>query len=99
MEFKEGYWHVRDLDSRNGIRVNGVPQLAKYVKPGEILSVATCRFELAYTPQADEPPPDENPFALGLLEQAGLTGEAALSRLPIEKDEDDQPQRYAIDDT
>jgi adenylate cyclase len=74
LEFKSGFWHVRDLGSRNGIRVDGIVQLAKYLKPGEILAIAKHRYEIAYTPQADEAPPEENPFALSLLEKAGLAG-------------------------
>lgn len=74
LEFKSGFWHVRDLGSRNGIRVDGIVQLAKYLRPGEILSIAKHRYEIVYTPLEDEPPPDENPFALGLLEKAGLAG-------------------------
>ena len=72
LEFKSGFWHVRDLGSRNGIRVDGIVQLAKYLKPGEVLAIAKHRYEISYTPQADEPPPEENPFALSLLEKAGL---------------------------
>src|SRR5438034_383224 len=71
LEFHQGFWHVRDLGSRNGILVDGIYQIAKYLKPGAILSVARRRFEISYTPLADEPPPEENPFALGLLEKAG----------------------------
>src|SRR5579862_8655678 len=58
LEFKEGFWHVRDLGSRNGIRVNGVFELTKYLKPGEILWIAAQRYEISYTPLADAPPPD-----------------------------------------
>ena len=82
LDFKEGFWHVRDLGSRNGIRVDGFFQLAKYLKPGEILWIARQRFEIAYTPQADEPPPEENPFAMSLLEKAGLAGRHAGGREP-----------------
>jgi adenylate cyclase len=82
LDFKEGFWHVRDLGSRNGIRVDGVFQLAKYLRPGEILWIAKHRFEISYRPLADEPPPEENPFALGLLEKAGLAGRHAGGRKP-----------------
>ncbi len=74
LEFKSGYWHVRDLGSRNGIRVDGIVQMSKFLKPGEILWIAKHRYEIAYTPLSDEPPPEENPFALSLMEKAGLAG-------------------------
>jgi len=97
LEFKSGFWHVRDLGSRNGIRVDGIVQLAKFVKPGEILSIAKHRYEIVYTPLADEPPPEENPFALSLLEKAGLAGRgaAAEARFPVAETSapDDEPVR------
>ena len=97
LEFKPGFWHVRDLGSRNGIRVDGIVQLAKFVRPGEILSIAKHRYEMAYTPLADEPPPEENPFALSLLEKAGLAGRGAAieARFPVQgtSSPDDEPAR------
>jgi len=102
LEFKEGFWHVRDLGSRNGIRVDGVFQLAKYLKPGEILSIAKYRFEIAYTPLADEPPPEENPFALGLLEKAGLAGRgraAPRPEFPRAPDDDAPRKKWSIGGT
>ena len=101
LEFKEGFWHVRDLGSRNGIRVDGVFQLAKYLQPGEILWIATYRFEIAYTPLADAPPAEENPFALGLLEKAGLTrrGSAGVEpRLPRVREEESPRKKWSIDE-
>jgi adenylate cyclase len=102
LEFKGGYWHVRDLGSTNGIRVDGIVQLAKYLRPGEVLSIAKHRFEISYTPLTDEPPPEENPFALSLMEKAGLVRRGSPvreSRLPAERDEEPTRKRWSIDDT
>src|SRR5712691_6138759 len=95
LEFKEGFWHVRDLGSRNGIRVNGVFELAKYLKPGEILWIARRRYEISYTPLADAPPPDENPFALSLLEKVGLArrGTAGAEPRPPRVHEEESPRK------
>jgi adenylate cyclase len=101
LEFKEGFWHVRDLGSRNGIRVDGVFQLAKYLRPGEILWIARHRYEISYTPLADEPPPEENPFALGLLEKAGLVGRGsprAPLALPRAHEEESPRKKWSIDE-
>ncbi len=100
LEFKSGFWHVRDLGSRNGIRVDGVFQLAKYLKPGEVLSIAKHRYEIAYTPLADEAPPEENPFALSLMEKAGLVGRAgsALPGLPTQRDDENVRKKWSIDE-
>jgi len=73
-ELINGYWHLRDLNSRNGIKVNGVRCDQKWVLPGDEVSIAKHRYELVYHPDGDEPPPtEEDPFALSLLEKAGLS--------------------------
>lgn len=73
LELVNGYWSVRDLGSTNGIKVNGVRVDQKWLMPGDVLSVAKHRFEIMYEPANDGPPPEErDPFAMGLLEKAGL---------------------------
>lgn len=75
-----GYWHVRDLQSRNGVKINGVRVTAeKRVDPGDVLSVAKHKYEVQYSPTdlgAVGPPPSETPsdnfFGKSLLERAGL---------------------------
>lgn len=74
MELINGYWHIRDLNSRNGIKVNGIRCDAKWLLPGDEVSIAKHRYEMIYTPNGEAPPPvDEDPFALSLMEKAGLT--------------------------
>ena len=73
LEFLDGYWRVRDMNSRNGIKVNGERCDVKWLLSGDKLSIAKHEFEINYTPQSDEPPPEEeNPFELSLMEKAGL---------------------------
>ena len=68
-----GYWYVRDLSSRNGVKVNGERCESKWLMPGDILSIAKHRYEMLYSPQGEAPPlEEEDPFAKGLLEKAGL---------------------------
>ena len=74
-----GYWHVRDLQSRNGVKVNGVRVTDKRVDPGDILSVAKHKYEVHYSPidlgAVGPPPPDVTEidfFSKSLLERAGL---------------------------
>ncbi len=75
LELINGYWYVRDLDSRNGIKVNGIRCDSHWLMPGDIISVSKHRYEVAYSPNGAPPPPpeEEDPFALGLLEKAGLS--------------------------
>jgi adenylate cyclase len=73
LELVNGYWYIRDMGSRNGIKVNDVRCDSKWLMPGDVLSVAKHRYEISYTPTSDGPPPDteEAPFSRGLLEKAG----------------------------
>jgi adenylate cyclase len=74
-----GYWYIRDLQSRNGIKVNGVRVTDKRLDPGDILSVAKHKYEVHYSPAelgAVGPPPGDllktDIFSKSLLERAGL---------------------------
>ncbi|MDA1016723.1 MAG: FHA domain-containing protein [Planctomycetota bacterium] len=78
LKIVNGYWFVRDLGSRNGIKVNGESCETKCLLPGDVLFVAKHRYEIAYTPPRDAAPPEEeDPLARGLLEKAGLEREMA----------------------
>jgi len=96
-----GYWHVRDLKSRNGVKVNGVNVTDKRIDPGDILSIARHRYEVKYSPAdlgAVGPPPAEVPdgdvFGKSLLERAGLE-RGHVPKVKGEPDAD-QPTRYDV---
>jgi len=78
LQLQNGYWLIRDLGSRNGVKVNGERVDSKWLQPGDEVSIAKHRYEVRYTPTGDGPPPDDdetsgqNPFGRSLLEQAGL---------------------------
>ncbi len=74
-----GYWYVRDLKSRNGVKVGGLRITEKRVDPGEVIAFAKHRYEMKYSPAelgAVGPPPpdvaDADIFKKSLLERAGL---------------------------
>ena len=74
LRFHEGYWSVRDLGSRNGIRINSQPTVEEWLMPGDILAVGKFRFEIDYVPRSAEPPPAfDVTGGKSLLEKAGLT--------------------------
>ena len=85
MEIEEGYWFVRDLRSRNGIKVDGKKILAgvrKRLDPGANVRFAKHEFEVDYDPYSlgayGSPPQDEqmdNFFEKSLLDRAGLNKE------------------------
>ena len=79
MTVNGGYWHVRDLQSRNGVKVNGIRVTDKRLDPGDILSIAKHKYEVQYSPidlGAVGPPPTDvskaEIFSKSLLERAGL---------------------------
>lgn len=74
-----GYWYVKDLKSRNGIKVNGARVSEKRLDPGDELSIAKHRYDVKYSPYdlgaVGPPPVDEETTDLlkqSLLERAGL---------------------------
>lgn len=70
---QNGYWHVADLGSSNGLKVNGARLESKFLLPGDELTLAKHKFEIQYQPQSDAPPPeDDDPFGMSLMEKAGL---------------------------
>ena len=74
LEFINGFWRIQDLGSSNGIKVNGERHESKWLMPGDVLTIAKHRYEVHYkTPDGQRPPEDqEDIFARGLLEKAGL---------------------------
>jgi hypothetical protein len=96
-----GYWHVRDLQSRNGVKVNGVRVTDKRVDPGDILSIAKHKYEVNYSPvdlgAVGPPPPDVADvdfLGKSLLERAGL--ETRKIRTPKTPSDPDEQVRYDI---
>lgn len=81
LTLESGYWYVKDLGSRNGIKVNDVRVAEKPLVPGDELAIAKHKYTVQYSPfelGAVGPPPVGNAmnsvFSSSLLERAGLDG-------------------------
>lgn len=74
-----GYLYVRDLQSRNGLKINNVRMPEGRLDPGDTLCVAKHCYRVEYSPAdlgAVGPPPTENRteeiLGKSLLDRAGL---------------------------
>jgi adenylate cyclase len=85
---EHGYWFVKDLNSRNGTKVNGLRVTGKKrLDPGDRLSIAKHNYRVEYSPTdlgAEGPPPDDTMMSdiLGssLMDSAGLNRRAKHER-------------------
>mgnify|MGYP002621574013 FL=1 len=103
-----GYWYVRDMQSRNGVKVNGIRVQEKRVDPGDKLSIAKHDYELIYSPAdlgaVGPPPADDLPNEImteSLLSRAGLKSSDSKDRTPQyagKKSADGSFRRYDVMD-
>jgi adenylate cyclase len=94
-----GYWYVKDLQSRNGVKVNGQSVVEKRLDPGAQLAFAKHVYDVQYSPVdlgAVGPPPVDEPtmeiLGKSLLERAGLQGRG----MNIRPSADDEQKRYDV---
>jgi pSer/pThr/pTyr-binding forkhead associated (FHA) protein len=75
LTFTDGYWYIRDLNSTNGIKVNGMRVQRKLLHPNDEISIAKRRFTIQYTLAAGKralEEIEEDILGQSLLEKAGL---------------------------
>jgi pSer/pThr/pTyr-binding forkhead associated (FHA) protein len=75
--YRNGYWHIRDKGSTNGIKVNGLRVLEKYLHPGDEITIAKRKYTIDYQLRAgqqalEEIEDSEDIMGQPLLEKAGL---------------------------
>lgn len=78
LALKNGVWHLRDLNSTNGVKVNGERTLNRRLRPGDEIGIAgrkyVIQYELAAGTKIEElfSEQEENVFGTSLMEKAGL---------------------------
>lgn len=88
--FKEGHWFIRDLESTNGVKVNGKRisrGTSKVLHPNDRITIGKRSVVIRYTPTLGnrigeilEDVPDEDIFSQSLLERAGITAKPRDAR-------------------
>src|SRR5437016_2383525 len=73
--FRDGYWYLRDLNSTNGVKVNGTRVQEKIVHPSDELTIGKRAFVIHYELPGGRralEEPEEDVMSQSLLERAGL---------------------------
>lgn len=77
LHFRNGYWYVKDCNSTNGIKVNGVRAQEKLLHPKDRVTIGKRDYFIRYELPSDmvgklEEVAEEDVMATSLLEKAGL---------------------------
>ncbi|QDS87168.1 FHA domain protein [Rosistilla oblonga] len=96
LTLENGYWFARDMDSRNGTKVNGSRILRKRLDPGSVISFAKHEYTIEYNPQDlgafGPPPPDEDQLSdvlrRSLMDRAGMNRRSESNRFKNEQHDD-----------
>lgn len=104
LTFKDGYWVIRDLDSTNGIKVNGQRLRFRPLRPGDKITIGKRDYTIQYELQQSGQKAleavlteAENIYNQSLMERAGLTKVSRMSPMDMigvqsdgdEEDDDD----------
>jgi adenylate cyclase len=77
LAFRNGYWYVKDRNSTNGIKVNGVRIQEKLLHPRDRITIGKRHYTILYELPVDaigklEEDQEEDVMSQSLLEKAGL---------------------------
>ena len=78
----EGYWYILDLQSTNGVKVNGMKVTDSRVDPGVPLAISKHSFKLQYDPHqngATGLPPNR------MLQGSDILSQSLMQRAGLEK--------------
>jgi pSer/pThr/pTyr-binding forkhead associated (FHA) protein len=76
LSFRNGYWYIRDMNSTNGVKVQGVRVQEKLLHPRDEITIGKRKYIIEYELPADRRALDEvveeDIMSQSLLEKAGL---------------------------
>src|SRR5947209_9814604 len=76
LSFRDGYWVIRDLNSTNGIKVNGQRLRFRPLRPGDLVTIGKRDYTITY---------EVPTHGLKALEALLTDSEDILSQSPMEK--------------
>ncbi|HEY7313532.1 MAG TPA: FHA domain-containing protein [Gemmataceae bacterium] len=89
LSFRNGYWYIRDMNSTNGVKVNGTRVQEKLLHPRDEITIGKRKYVIEYELPADRRALDEvveeDIMSQSLLEKAGLErrkGERSQKKSP-----------------
>jgi adenylate cyclase len=90
LAYRDGYWVIRDLDSTNGIKVNGQRLRYRPLRPGDVVTIGKRNYTIQYELPIDS----RNALEAVLSESEDLTSQtlmekAGLARKRRDYDDDD----------
>jgi pSer/pThr/pTyr-binding forkhead associated (FHA) protein len=97
LRLHRGHWHVIDLGSANGTKVNGDKVKKKRLSPGdEVIFARTNRFKIEFDPEAAaniaRPKADSGKDAAHerpiTWEKAGIRGNRPMEKAPVGRDDE-----------
>jgi pSer/pThr/pTyr-binding forkhead associated (FHA) protein len=101
LSFRNGYWHIRDRGSTNGVKVNGTRVQERYLHPGDTITIAKRNYTIEYQLVAGRQTLEEilegedDVMGQPLLEKAGL---ARPQQAPVERPKNFDPGEFLLDD-
>ena len=77
LSYRNGVWHLKDMGSTNGVKVNGERTLRRPLRPGDELAIANHKYTIQYqlvsgSSFEDVFNEEEDVFSQSLMEKAGL---------------------------
>lgn len=76
LSFRNGYWYIRDMNSTNGLKVQGIRVQEKLLHPRDEITIGKRKYLIEYELPADRRALDEvveeDIMSQSLLEKAGL---------------------------
>ena len=105
LSFRDGFWWIQDLNSTNGVKVNGVRVPKKLLHSGDTITIAKRTYTVEYTESVptrgmEEVMEDEDTMGQSLLEKAGLARPKRAEKKPPPRPGQPgaKPQNFSLED-